>query len=53
MGKLWTVTIMPSRTNGRIGEINIGDSGGRYSKDVGRVRQPCINWDKHEVRLCV
>ena len=53
VGKLWTVTITPSRPNGRIGKINRGGSRGRYSKDVGRVRQPCIKWDKHEVRLCV
>ena len=53
VGKLWTVTITPSRSNGHIGEINRGGGRGRYSKDIGRVRQLCIKWDKHEVHLYV
>ena len=51
---LWTVvTITPSRPNGCIGEINRGSSGVRYSKDIEGVGQPCIEWDKHEVRSSV
>jgi len=36
--KLWSITIIPLRANGDIGEINIGSSRVRYGKDVERVR---------------